>query len=162
MILAALDTSVENGDMDVPGFKLHPRKGRLKGRWSVSVSDNWRITFEFREGNAYVLDSALKWHCGFPGRSGGRLRAGLQCRTLTIFGRQNDTSGSIGCSKLNLHLNEGTPCSGGRRTADRLMCTGVPATRNCCGDGVLQNAGGMGRSAATTLKPASQVWTENG
>ena len=56
MILAALDTSVEVGDMDIPGFKLHPLKGRLKGRWSVSVSGNWRITFEFREGNAYVLD----------------------------------------------------------------------------------------------------------
>ena len=56
MILAALDTSLEIGDMDVPGFKLHPLKGGLKGRWSVSVSGNWRITFEFREGNAYVLD----------------------------------------------------------------------------------------------------------
>ena len=56
MILAALDTSLEIGDMDVPGFKLHSLKGRLKGRWSVSVSGNWRITFEFREGNAYVLD----------------------------------------------------------------------------------------------------------
>ena len=56
MILAALDTSLEIGDMDIPGFRLHPLKGRLKGRWSVSVSGNWRITFEFREGNAYVLD----------------------------------------------------------------------------------------------------------
>ena len=56
MILAALDTSVEIGDLDIPGFNLHPLKGRLKGRWSVSVSGNWRITFEFRDGNAYVLD----------------------------------------------------------------------------------------------------------
>jgi proteic killer suppression protein len=56
MILAALDTSLEIGDMNVPGFKLHPLKGGLKGRWSVSVSGNWRITFEFREGNAYFLD----------------------------------------------------------------------------------------------------------
>jgi proteic killer suppression protein len=56
MILAAMDTSLEIGDMDIPGFKLHLLKGRLEGRWSVSVSGNWRITFEFREGNAYVLD----------------------------------------------------------------------------------------------------------
>lgn len=56
MILAALDSSFEIGDMDIPGFRLHGLKGRLKGRWSVSVSGNWRITFEFREGNAYVLD----------------------------------------------------------------------------------------------------------
>ena len=56
MILAALDTSLDIGDMDIPGFKLHPLQGRLKGRWSVSVSGNWRITFEFREGIVYVLD----------------------------------------------------------------------------------------------------------
>jgi proteic killer suppression protein len=56
MILAALDSSLEIDDMDIPGFKLHPLRGRLKGRWSVSVSGNWRITFGFREGNAYVLD----------------------------------------------------------------------------------------------------------
>jgi len=56
MILVALDTSLDIQDMNVPGFKLHPLKGKLKGRWSVSVSGNWRITFEFRDGNAYVLD----------------------------------------------------------------------------------------------------------
>jgi proteic killer suppression protein len=56
MILAALETSLEVNDMDIPGFKLHPLRGKLKGRWSVSVSGNWRITFEFRDGNAYVLD----------------------------------------------------------------------------------------------------------
>ena len=54
--VAALDTSLDIGDMDIPGFKLHPLQGRLKGRWSVSVSGNWRITFEFREGIVYVLD----------------------------------------------------------------------------------------------------------
>jgi len=42
--------------MDIPGFHLHSLKGMLKGRWSVSVSDNWRLTFEFRNGNAYLLD----------------------------------------------------------------------------------------------------------
>ena len=56
MQLVALDTSRTIEDMDIPGFKLHPLKGKLKGRWSVSVSDNWRITFEFQEGNAFVLD----------------------------------------------------------------------------------------------------------
>ena len=56
MQLVALDTSRTIEDMDIPGFKLHPLKGKLKGRWSVSVSGNWRITFEFRDGNAFVLD----------------------------------------------------------------------------------------------------------
>jgi proteic killer suppression protein len=56
MQLAALDTAQDIDDMDIPGFKLHPLKGKLKGRWSISVSGNWRVTFEFRDGNAYILD----------------------------------------------------------------------------------------------------------
>lgn len=56
MQLTALDTAQEIADMDIPGFRLHTLKGKLKGRWSISVSGNWRITFEFREGNAFVLD----------------------------------------------------------------------------------------------------------
>ena len=56
MQLTALDTAQDIDDMDIPGFKLHPLKGKLKERWSISVSGNWRITFEFREGNAFVLD----------------------------------------------------------------------------------------------------------
>jgi len=56
MLLVALDTAQEIGDMDIPGFKLHPLKGKLKGRWAVSVTGNWRVTFEFREGHAYILD----------------------------------------------------------------------------------------------------------
>jgi len=54
--LVALDTAKAIEDMDIPGFRLHPLKGSMKGRWSISVNGNWRITFEFREGNAYVLD----------------------------------------------------------------------------------------------------------
>ncbi len=41
---------------DVPGYRLHPLKGRAMNRWSIWVSGNWRLTFEFRDGNAYVLD----------------------------------------------------------------------------------------------------------
>lgn len=54
--LVALDTAKAIEDMDIPGFRLHPLKGSMKGRWSINVNGNWRITFEFREGNAYVLD----------------------------------------------------------------------------------------------------------
>ena len=43
-------------DMEIPGFKLHGLKGRLKGRWSIWVNGNWRITFEFQDGNAFILD----------------------------------------------------------------------------------------------------------
>ena len=55
-ILDRLDASVTIQDMDYPGSNLHRLKGKLKGLWSVKVSGNWRITFEFREGNAFVVD----------------------------------------------------------------------------------------------------------
>lgn len=56
MHLAALDTAHVIDDMNLPGFRLHPLKGTMAARWSITVSGNWRMTFEFREGNAYVLD----------------------------------------------------------------------------------------------------------
>lgn len=56
MQLAALDAAQVIEGMDIPGFRLHPLKGKLHGRWSITVSGNWRLTFEFRDGNAYVLN----------------------------------------------------------------------------------------------------------
>ncbi len=56
MQLAALDSAQSIDDMDIPGFGLHALKGGMAGRWSITVNGNWRVTFEFREGNAYVLD----------------------------------------------------------------------------------------------------------
>jgi toxin HigB-1 len=54
--MAALDTPQSIQDMNVPGFRLHRLKGRRRGVWSVSVNGNWRVTFEFRDGQAYILD----------------------------------------------------------------------------------------------------------
>ncbi|MDT8449172.1 MAG: type II toxin-antitoxin system RelE/ParE family toxin [Wenzhouxiangellaceae bacterium] len=56
MLLAALDTAISVQDMDVPGFRLHRLKGKAEERWSVRVSGNWRLTFEFRDGQAHVVD----------------------------------------------------------------------------------------------------------
>jgi proteic killer suppression protein len=42
--------------MDLPGFELHDLKGQGKGHWAISVNGNWRLTFECRDGNAFVLD----------------------------------------------------------------------------------------------------------
>lgn len=56
MQLAALDTAQVIEDMDIPGFRLHPLKGSERGRWSIWVNGNWRVTFEFENGNAFVLD----------------------------------------------------------------------------------------------------------
>jgi proteic killer suppression protein len=54
--LAALDTAKQIEDMNLPGFRLHPLKGDRRGQWSVLVSGNWRLTFEFQEGNAFVVN----------------------------------------------------------------------------------------------------------
>lgn len=56
MHLAALDTASEIDDLNIPGYHLHPLKGIRKGTWSISVSGNWRLTFEFTDGNVYVLN----------------------------------------------------------------------------------------------------------
>lgn len=56
MQLAALDTAQSIRDMDIPGFRLHPLKGGERGRWSIWVNGNWRLTFEFENGNALVLN----------------------------------------------------------------------------------------------------------
>jgi len=55
-MLAALESSQVIDDMDIPGYRLHPLEGKMKNRWSVSVSGSWRLIFEFKEGNVYLLD----------------------------------------------------------------------------------------------------------
>jgi proteic killer suppression protein len=55
-ILALLDTSQVVEEMDHVGLRLHELKGSRKGTWSVTVSGNWRVTFEFRDGDAFLLD----------------------------------------------------------------------------------------------------------
>lgn len=54
--LAALDTATCIEDMDIPGFRLHALKGSKKGLWAIDVNKNWRVVFQFQDGNAYVVD----------------------------------------------------------------------------------------------------------
>lgn len=56
MQLAALHSAQTIADMDIPGFRLHPSKGSSKGRGSIWVNGNWRLTFEFIDGDAHVID----------------------------------------------------------------------------------------------------------
>jgi toxin HigB-1 len=55
-VLALLDRSRKPDDMDLPGLRLHPLKGDLKGHWAVWVSGNWRVTFRFEEGDVVEAD----------------------------------------------------------------------------------------------------------
>ena len=54
--LQALHTATCIEDMELPGFRLHPLKGDRKKQWAVSVSGNWRVVFEFKDGHAYVVN----------------------------------------------------------------------------------------------------------
>jgi proteic killer suppression protein len=56
MQLTAVNTAQTIEDMDISGYRLHRLKGEKKGIWSITVNGNWRITFEFREGNAFIVN----------------------------------------------------------------------------------------------------------
>jgi proteic killer suppression protein len=56
MQLTALDTAKSVEDMDIPGYRLHQLTGDRRGIWSITVNANWRLTFEFEEGNVYILN----------------------------------------------------------------------------------------------------------
>lgn len=51
-ILDRLDSAIEAKDMDLPGYKFHALKGNKKGTYAVTVSGNWRITFQFNDDGA--------------------------------------------------------------------------------------------------------------
>jgi proteic killer suppression protein len=55
-LLARLDAAAEVADMDLPGLRLHPLKGDLKGFWALTVRANWRVIFRFAEGDALDVD----------------------------------------------------------------------------------------------------------
>ena len=55
-ILARLDIAAQPSDMALPGYRLHPLRGNLRGLWSVRVSGNWRIVFRFDDGNVHDVD----------------------------------------------------------------------------------------------------------
>ena len=54
--LAALHSAAQIEDLDLPGYRLHPLKGADKGRWSIWVNGNWRLTFTFRDGHVFDLN----------------------------------------------------------------------------------------------------------
>lgn len=56
LVLGRLAASTSPKDMDLPGLRLHQLKGKLKGRWSVTISGNWRTTFAFECKDAVLVD----------------------------------------------------------------------------------------------------------
>jgi len=56
IVLQTLNVATTIEDLKRPSFRLHELKGNFKGRFSIWINGNWRITFEFNKGNAEVLD----------------------------------------------------------------------------------------------------------
>lgn len=54
--LQAINTANEIGELNRQIYKLHPLKGDREGYWSITVRANWRITFQFINGDAYILN----------------------------------------------------------------------------------------------------------
>lgn len=55
-ILTVIDDAPTPRALDLPGYRLHPLKGDLKGFWSVTVRANWRIIFRFQGEDAFDVD----------------------------------------------------------------------------------------------------------
>lgn len=56
-MLARLNASTDANGMNLPGWKLHPLKGKaLKKHFSVWISGNWRMTFAFDGADAVLVN----------------------------------------------------------------------------------------------------------
>jgi proteic killer suppression protein len=55
-LLTVLDRAATPQALNLPGYRLHPLKGDLKGLWSVTVRANWRIVFRFEEAAAFDVE----------------------------------------------------------------------------------------------------------
>ena len=56
LILGRLQAATTPQDMNLPGLYLHQLRGKYRGRWSVRVSGNWRLTFKFDGPDAIDID----------------------------------------------------------------------------------------------------------
>lgn len=56
LILTMLNAATHARQMDSPGLRLHPLKGKPEGRWAVNVDENYRVIFRFKEGHAYEVE----------------------------------------------------------------------------------------------------------
>ena len=55
--LFLIDTVTRIEDLRVPpGNRLHRLSGDRAGQWSISVNDQWRICFVWRDGDAYDVE----------------------------------------------------------------------------------------------------------
>ncbi len=56
MILDRLHAATAPDDLNLPGLGFHKLSGASRGRYAVSVSANWRITFGWDDQDATEVD----------------------------------------------------------------------------------------------------------
>ena len=56
MLLRALNVVKRPEDLNLPGCRFHPLKGNMSGRFSLTVSGNWRLTFGWDGEDAIDID----------------------------------------------------------------------------------------------------------
>ncbi len=54
--LSVLHSASTLEGLSIPSYRLHPLTGCRKGQWSIWVTGNWRITFNYIDGDAYVVN----------------------------------------------------------------------------------------------------------
>jgi proteic killer suppression protein len=54
--LGLLDVAETPEAVNLPGYRMHPLRGDLRGFWSIRVSGNWRIIFRFDDRDVCDVD----------------------------------------------------------------------------------------------------------
>jgi proteic killer suppression protein len=55
--LRMLNTAAELRDLAAPpGNRLEALRGNRRGQHSIRINDQWRVCFEWRDGNAYNVE----------------------------------------------------------------------------------------------------------
>jgi toxin HigB-1 len=54
--LALLDSAASLTDLRLPGLRLEALKGDRRGQYSIRINDQFRICFEWRDGDAYNVE----------------------------------------------------------------------------------------------------------
>jgi len=56
LILDQLNAALIIEDLNFPGSGFHKLKGKYKDHYSLKVSGNWRVIYQFIDGDAFVVD----------------------------------------------------------------------------------------------------------
>ena len=55
--LIMIASAVKVDDLQIPpGNRLHKLGGNRKGQHSISINDQWRVCFDWNDGNAYNVE----------------------------------------------------------------------------------------------------------